>query len=444
MLAEKVPYLVTELPGPKGKAWLARDTTVISPSYTRAYPLVVKRGEGLAIEDVDGNVFLDFTAGIAVTATGHCHPHVVDAIRDQAGKLIHMSGTDFYYEPQIRVAERLARLAPGDSPKRVFFANSGAEAVEAAIKLARHRTRRTWILAFYGAFHGRTLGAVSLSASKSIHRAGFAPLMPGVVHVAYPNPFRPPFGGKGEDVSDRVLAYIRDPVLARKVAPEDLAAIIVEPIQGEGGYVVPPPGFHKGLARMAHEAGAVLIMDEVQTGIGRTGRMFASEHFGVVPDILCVAKGIASGMPLGAIVARTDLMQWPPGSHASTFGGNPISCVAAEATLDLVERELMANAAAVGASLASRLSEVTADDPGVGEVRGLGLMLAVDFVKDRSTREYDTKRPVRIMEACYRRGLLTLPCGPSCLRFSPALTVTEAEVETAVGIFREALIETRA
>ncbi len=415
-----VPDLRTELPGPAARALLERDERYMSPSYTRVYPLVCARGSGAVIEDVDGNLFLDFTAGIAVTAAGHCHPEVVAAIRDQAGKLIHMSGTDFYYEPQIDLAQRLAELAPGRSSKRVFFTNSGAEALEAALKLARWHTGRARALAFFGAFHGRTYGAMSLSGSKVVHRRGFAPLVPEIHHVPYPrDPNRP-----GEEY----VREIEDTVLRRIAPPDEIAAVFVEPIQGEGGYHVPPDGFLPALRAMCDRHGILLVADEVQTGMGRTGKLFAVEHWGVEPDILCLAKGIASGMPLGAIIARGEVMDWPPGSHASTFGGNPVSCRAALATLDLLGREYLANTVARGEDLRRGLLRLRERMPGViGDVRGKGLMVAMDVLAGPPARD-------ELIQAAFHEGLLLLGCGESAVRFCPPLCVSAGQVETALAI----------
>lgn len=409
------PHLITRLPGPRAAAWIARDDQVLSPSYTRDYPLVAARGSGCAIEDVDGNLFLDFTAGIAVVATGHCHPEVVAAIADQAQDLIHMSGTDFYYTAEIELAERLARLAPGDVPRRVFFTNSGAETIEAALKLARYTTGRGRIISFYGGFHGRTYGAMSVSGSKAIHQQGFDPLVPGV--------YRLPFNCGQRDF---------DELFARVTPPDQVAAMIVEIVQGEGGYRVATPEFLRLLRAICDQHGIVLIVDEVQTGIGRTGRMFACEHFDLVPDALCLAKGIASGLPLGALVARADLMTWRPGSHASTFGGNPVACRAALATLRLVEAEYQSNAAHRGAELRARLVELAGRRDCLGEVRGLGLMVAVDAVKDGSP---NAELRGELIQAAFQRGLLLLGCGAAAVRFCPALCVTSDEVVRATQLF---------
>src|SRR5436309_7343485 len=376
---EVVPQIRTELPGPRAQELLERDARFVSPSYTRAYPLVVERGSGAVIQDVDGNLFLDFTAGIAVTATGHCHPDVVAAVTDQAEKLIHMSGTDFYYEPQIDLAQRLAQLAPGPTAKRVFFTNSGAEALEAGLKLARWHTGRSRALAFFGAFHGRTYGAMSLSGSKLVHRRGFSPLVPDIHHVPYP---RGCHACDDTEAGCACVAQIEETLFKRIAPPEEVAAIFVEPIQGEGGYHVPPAGFLPALRELCDRHGMLLVVDEVQTGMGRTGKMYAVEHWGVDPDIICLAKGIASGMPLGAIVARDKVMDWPSGSHASTFGGNPISCRAAVATLDLLRDGYMANAAERRAQLLPGLRELRQRHRIAGEVRGLGLMVAMDIVRE--------------------------------------------------------------
>jgi 4-aminobutyrate aminotransferase len=433
-----VPTLKTDLPGPKAQALLQRDEQYMSPSYTRIYPLVCARGSGAVIEDVDGNLFLDFTAGIAVTATGHCHPHVTAAIQDQAAKLIHMSGTDFYYQPQIDLAQRLAEVAPGTTPKRIFFTNSGAEALEAGLKLARWHTGRSRAVAFFGAFHGRTYGAMSLSGSKVVHRRGFSPLVPDIHHVAFPRgctACRPDGCG--------CVKNIEDTLFKRVAPPEEVAAIFVEPIQGEGGYHVSPPGFLKGLREMCDRHGILLVADEVQSGMGRTGKMFAVEHWGVEPDILCLAKGIASGMPLGAIVARASVMDWPPGSHASTFGGNPVSCRAAVATLDLLQSDYVANAAARGDQLRQGLHRMQQQFPEVGEVRGLGLMMAVDLTKPGDRAAPDPALRDEVIQAAFRQGLLLLGCGECAIRFCPPLCIDAAQVETALRILTDVLARRR-
>jgi 4-aminobutyrate aminotransferase len=430
-----VPDIHTALPGPRAQALLQRDARYVSPSYTRIYPLVVERGSGAVIQDVDGNLFLDFTAGIAVTATGHCHPHVVAAIQDQAAKLIHMSGTDFYYQPQIDLSQRLAEVAPGPSPKRVFFTNSGAEALEAALKLARWHTGRTRAIAFFGAFHGRTYGAMSLSGSKLVHRRGFSPLVPDIHHVHYPRGCHVCRDAAG----CTCVEHIEDTVLKRIAPPEEVAAVFVEPVQGEGGYYVPPPGFLPALRELCDRYGMLLVADEVQTGMGRTGKMWAVEHWNVEPDIVCSAKGIASGMPLGAIIARADVMDWPSGSHASTFGGNPVSCRAALATLDLLQEGYITNAAVRGEQLRQGLLRLQERHEEIGDVRGLGLMVAMDLVKDRQRLTPDPELRDEIVQAAFRSGLLLLGCGECAVRFCPPLCITAEQVETALRILENVL-----
>jgi 4-aminobutyrate aminotransferase len=421
-LTLKAPRLVTRLPGPKAAAWIARDDQVLSPSYTRDYPLVAARGLGCTIEDVDGNLFLDFTAGIAVTATGHCHPEVVAAIADQAAKLIHMSGTDFYYAPEIELAEKLAARMPGSWPKRVFFTNSGAESNEAALKLARYHTGRQRVIAFGGAFHGRTVGALSIGASKAVHRRGFGPLLAGVHHLPYDCP-----------------RSTLEELFASTAPADEVAAIFVEPLQGEGGYRVPSAGFLPMLREICGQHGILLVADEVQSGIGRTGKFLACEHFGVSPDIVCLAKGLASGLPLGAIVSRAEVMSWPPGAHASTFGGNPVACRAALATLRLVEDECQANAAARGEQLAAGLAELAREIPWLSNPRGLGLMRAIDVLDDQGA--LSPERRGALIQACFERGLLLLGCGKSAIRFCPGLCVSEEEVATCLDLLRAAALE---
>ena len=426
-----VPRLITPLPGPKAKALIDGDERYTSPSYTRPYPLAAHRGFGAVIEDVDGNRFLDFTAGIAVCSTGHCHPDVVAAIKAQADKLLHMSGTDFYYAPQRDLAQKLAEIAPGDAAKRVFLTNSGAESVEAAFKLARFHTGRKHVIAFSGAFHGRTMGALSLTSSKAVQRAGFGPLIPGVRHVEFPNPWRGPS-------VDECLRQIEN-IFHHIVPANEVAAFFVEPIQGEGGYIVPPPDFHPRLKQLAEQHGICYVVDEIQAGMGRTGRLFAIEHWNVVPDIVCLAKGLASGMPLGAIVARDDLMNWPPGSHGTTFGGNPLCCVAALETIRLLEEGLVANAARSGDYLRTRLAALTNQSALIGEVRGLGLMVGVEIVRDRASKTPAPDARDQLIEHCFRKGLLLLGCGENTVRFCPPLVVGEMEIDTAVSIFADAL-----
>jgi 4-aminobutyrate aminotransferase len=436
------PKLMTAIPGPNAKRILAGDELYISPSYTRSYPLVAKRGRGLVVEDVDGNEFFDFSAGIAVTSTGHCHPQVVAAIQKQAGELIHMSGTDFYYESLVTLAERLSRIAPMPGPHKVYYGNSGAEAVEGALKLARYHTKRQQIIAFFGAFHGRTMGALSLTASKPQQKRRFAPLVPGVTHVRYPDVYRGCAGGPqdGEKFALGCARYIEDKLFKTILAPEEVAAIFVEPIQGEGGYVVAPTIFMKELRRICDKYGILLVVDEVQSGIGRTGKWFAVEHTGVQPDIVCMAKGIASGMPLGVTLSKADIMDWIPGSHASTFGGNPVCIAAALATLDVIEKEeLLANSAEVGDHMRERMADWPGKHKIVGDVRGRGLMIGVEIVKDQATREYGAKERDRIVELAFERGILFLGCGPSTIRIAPPLIVTRDEADVAIDALEESI-----
>jgi 4-aminobutyrate aminotransferase len=412
---------------------------VVSPSYTRGYPFVIARGEGAAVEDVDGNVFLDCAAGIAVNSTGHAHPAVVAAIVDQAHKFLHMSGTDFYYEPQVRLGEELAAVAPFTGPARTFFANSGTEANEAAIKLARYHTKRHGIIGFLGSFHGRTLGSLSLTSSRAIQRRGFGPPAPGTYHAPYANCYRCPLGMTSDRCNAECLAFLEDQVLVHLVSPDDVAAVLVEPIQGEGGYVVPPQAFHERLRALTEKHGMLLMVDEVQSGMGRTGRMWAIEHFGVQPDVVTAAKGIASGLPLGVTVAKADVMDWPPGAHASTFGGNPVACVAANATIALLREALVKNAETVGARLQSGLAALKDKHALIGDVRGKGLMIGVELVRDRVTKERATTERDHVVDEAFARGMLILGAGRNAVRFSPPLVLTAAQADTAVRIFDEAL-----
>ncbi len=435
------PIVAGKVPGEKASRWIELDGRYISPSYTRAYPLVAARGEGLWIEDPDGNVFLDFTSGIAVTATGHCHPEVVEAIRDQAGKLLHMSGTDFYYTPQMLLAEKLNAISPGEGARKVFFANSGAEAVEAAFKLARWRTQRELNIAFFGAFHGRTMGALSLTASKAIQKKHYNPLVPGITHVPYPYCYRCPYNLDYPSCELECVRWIEETLFKTIMPPEEVAAVFVEPIQGEGGYIVPPPEFHPRLKEIIGRYGILYVADEVQSGMGRTGRMFASEHFGVEPDIIALAKGIASGMPLGAMVAWAELMTWEAGSHASTFGGNPVCCAAALATIDLLERGLVENAAERGEELMKGLRELQAEFECLGDVRGKGLMVGAELVKDRESKERASDWQGQVIARAFEKGLLLLGCGQNTVRFCPALSVSSDEIQVCLEIFREVLVE---
>jgi 4-aminobutyrate aminotransferase len=435
------PHIKTPLPGPRAKAIIDRDNIVVSPSYTRGYPLVIERGSGATVEDVDGNVFLDCAAGIAVNSTGHSHPDVVRAITEQAQKFLHMSGTDFYYEPQVRLAEALAAIVPIQGGVRSFFGNSGTEAMEACIKLSRYATGRQNLIAFLGAFHGRSMGSLSLTASKAIQRRGFGPMMAGVYHAPYPDRYRPPLGATAESCAELCVDYIEHQLFAHLVSPDEVAAIVVEPIQGEGGYIVAPGEFLQRLRELTTRHGILLVADEVQSGMGRSGKMFAIEYTGVEPDVMAIAKGIASGLPLGVAVARAGLMAWPPGAHASTFGGNPVSCAAALATITLLRDRLVANAADVGGHLMSGLTALAAKHPLIGDVRGRGLMVGVELVRDRQTKERAIEERDRVVNAAFARGLLLLGAGSNAIRFSPPLVLTRAQAETAVTIFDDALAE---
>lgn len=437
----KYPKIKTELPGPKASQIILTDSLVVSPSYTRVYPLVVKKGKGLWVEDVDGNVFLDFTSGIAVCATGHCHPKVVAAIKEQADLLIHMSGTDFYYTPQVLLAQKLASLAPGSGPKKVFFGNSGAEAVEAAFKLARWHTKRELNIAFFGAFHGRTMGALSLTASKTVQKRHYNPLVPGITHIPYAYCYRCAYGVKYPDCGIECVRWIEETLFKTVMPPEEVAAIFVEPIQGEGGYIVPPPEFHKELLRVANTYGILVVADEVQSGMGRTGMMLACEQFSFTPHVIALAKGIASGLPLGAMIASAEIMDWEAGSHASTFGGNPISCRASLATIRLLEEELMANTRLQGERLMEGLKTLQTSLECIGDVRGKGLMVGIEFVKDRQTKKRAGDWRNEIIRRCFHKGLLVLGCGENSLRFCPALTITAKEIDAGLSILEEVIRE---
>jgi 4-aminobutyrate aminotransferase len=428
-----------KLPGPKARALIKRDSAVISPSYPRGIPFVMDHGKGTEVFDVDGNRFLDFAAGIAVVSTGHAHPNVVKAIQEQAEKFIHIS-SDFYHEKWIALGEKLDEIAPFDEAAVSFMTNSGTEAIETAIKLARYHTGRTNFIGFTGAFHGRTMGAVTFTASKTNYHRGFYPLMNGVVHAPFPNPYRPILDrNPGEDYGQTVVRYIEDEILGHILPPDEVAGILVESIQGEGGYIVPPPGFFPALRELCDKYNILLIADEVQSGMGRTGKWWAIEHFDVEPDIITIAKGIASGMPLGATVARKSVMDWPRGSHGNTFGGNPLSCAAALATIDLIENQYLENAATVGTYLLDALHEIAARHSTIGEVRGIGLMVGVEFVKDRRSKTPAVELHDRLAELAFERGLILLGCGKSVIRIAPPLSVTQAEVDEALTIFEEAL-----
>ena len=438
---KKLPLIHTPLPGPKARKLINQDRTYVSPSYTRYYPLVVEKAKGLWVHDVDGNIFLDFTAGIAVCATGHCHPRVIKAIKKQADLLLHMSGTDFYYRPQIVLAKKLAHMAPGKGAKKVYFGNSGAEAVEAAFKLARWHTKRELNLAFYGAFHGRTMGALSLTASKTIQKRHYNPLVPGITHIPYAYCYRCPYNLCYPECELGCVQWVEDTLFRTTIPPEEVATIFVEPIQGEGGYIVPPPEFHREMNKIAKKYDILYVADEVQSGMGRTGKMFAMEHFGVDPDIIALAKGIASGMPLGALAARAEIMDWEAGSHASTFGGNPVSCMAALATIELLEERLMENAAVQGKCLMNGLVKLQQAHECMGDVRGKGLMVAVEFVKDRETKDPARTWRNDIIKHAFQKGLLLLGCGENSIRFCPSLTVNNAEIDKCLSIFDDVIRE---
>ena len=435
----QIPQIIIKPPGPKAKQIIERDRHFTAPAYGRVYPLVVKEGRGCAVEDVDGNLYLDFMAGIAVASTGHSHPKVIEAIEQQARKFLHICGSDFYYEPMVELAEKLSRLAPGPSAKRVFLTNSGTEAIEAAFKLARFATRRQHVIAFLGAFHGRTMGALSLTASRASHRAQFSPLVPDVHHVPFPYCHRCPYHLEHGSCGTECVNYLEKILFRHEVAPEEVAAIFVEPIQGEGGYIVPPDEFLPMLQNLCRRHGILLVTDEIQSGFGRTGKMFACEHWGVEPDILCVAKGIASGMPLGAMIAREEISTWTPGTHGSTFGGNPVACAAALATVEIIEQGLVNNAASQGSYLKDRLLELKAMHTVISDVRGLGLMVGVEFQRADGSRAPDIKLRDEVMHKCFESGLLLLSCGESTLRWCPPLIVTRAEINTAVEIFGSVL-----
>jgi 4-aminobutyrate aminotransferase len=439
--AQYGPKLKTTLPGPNAQRIVADDDRLMSPSYTRSYPLVAKTGRGLRVTDVDGNEFLDFAAGIAVTSTGHCHPEVVKAIQDQAAELIHMSGTDFYYESMTILAERLSAIAPMPGPHKFLYGNSGAEAVECALKLARYHTGRQNIISFFGAFHGRTMGALSLTASKPQQKRRFAPFMPGVTHVRYPYAYRGCSGGPQEEEAFALdcARYIEDKLFKTVLPPEEVAAIILEPIQGEGGYVVAPTNFLQEIRRICDRHGILLIADEVQAGSGRTGKWWSIEHSGVQPDIITIAKGIASGMPLGICMAKAEIMDWVPGSHASTFGGNPVCIASALATMDIIQREGLQNATTVGETMLTRLRSWVAKHPTVGDVRGRGLMIGIEIVKDQKSRTPVGPMRDKIVDLAFERGLLILGCGETSIRLCPPLIVNQHEADIALDILEECI-----
>lgn len=435
----KTAHIKTELPGPKARELLARDALVVSPSYPRDYPFVMSHGKGAEIWDVDGNRFLDFAAGIAVCSTGHSHPAVVRAIKDAAERFIHIS-SDYWHEGQVRLAERMRELAPMKEPVMSFFAQSGTESVEAALKLARYVTGRGRFLGFLGGFHGRTMGSLSFTSSKYTQQKGFFPSMPGVTHVPYPNNYRPLLAGA--DQGQAVLKYIEETLFVHNVPSGEVAAILVEPIQGEGGYLVPPDGFLAGLRSLCDRHGILLIFDEVQSGIGRTGKMFASQHFGVEPDIMTLAKGLGSGMPIGMVVAKRSIMQkWTRGAHGNTFGGNPVCCAAALATLDIVEKELCANAAKIGAYFMGRLHTLAKKHSVIGEIRGKGLMIGMELVTDRASKTPAKKLCDALITRAFHNGLILLSCGQSTVRFMPPLMIGEPDVDEGVELLARSLDE---
>jgi 4-aminobutyrate aminotransferase len=440
MATRDYPRILTAPPGPRGKAIIDRDAAWTSPSYIKEYPLVIAGGKGAMVEDVDGNRYIDYMAGIAVSSTGYNHPKVVAAIKAQADKFLHICGTDFYFEGFAQLAERLARLAPGPSRKRVFLSNSGTEAVEGAIKLARYHTRRSSIIAFQGSFHGRTYGAMSLTSSKMKQHKHFGPFLPEVYHVPYCNPYRCQWCSTGQGCVQGALRMIEDDLFTRQVSPDDVAAIFVEPIQGEGGYVIPPMGFLRGLRELCDRHGILLVADEVQSGVGRTGKWWACDWEGIEPDILITAKGLGSGMPIGAFIAKDSVMTWEPGSHGSTFGGNPVSCAAALATLDVIEEKLP-HIQQMGDRMLAHARRLQEQYAVIGDVRGRGLMLGIEFVKDRATKEPYPELIDRLTERAFKKGLLLLGCGKSTFRLAPPLILDEYDVDTGMGILEECLRE---
>ena len=434
------PKIKVTPPGPKAKKIVERDAAVISPSFGRAYPLVIERGEGNIVVDVDGNEFIDMNAGLAVCSVGHSHPKVIKAIKDQVDKFIHYSYTDFFYDNYVNLGEVLHDLVPGKHKKKFFYGNSGAEAIEAAMKVSRWHSQRQGILAYIGSFHGRTMGAVSLTASKPYQRRRFSPLVPGVEHIFYPYCYRCPFHLECPNCNYACVDYIDEYLFHKYVPAEEVSMLIAEPIQGEGGYVVPPDGYFKKLKKLLDENGILFAVDEVQSGIGRTGKWFAIEHYGVVPDIVCMAKGIAAGMPLGVMASRADIQDWTPGSHASTFGGNPVSCAAALAVIDIIKSEkLLENSRREGAYIKKRLEEMMETHPLMGDVRGKGLMVGVELVKDKDTKEYAKQETEDVMMECFRQGLAIVNCGVNVIRWMPPLTITRDLVDPSLEIFEKSL-----
>lgn len=441
MKSNSIPKLITKIPGPKASKFVEEDKKYISQSYTRVYPLVVEKAKGAVVTDIDGNQYLDFSAGLGACSTGHCHPKIIKAVTEQSKKLIHMSGTDFYYTSQLKLAKKLNQIIPGKNNKRVFFGNSGTEGVEAAFKLSRYYTKRPMVIAFFGAFHGRTMGSLSLTASKTIQRKDFFPLVPGAVHVPYAHCYRCPHNLTHPKCGIACVQWIEDELFHHNVPPEEVSAIFVEPILGEGGYVVPPKEFHQRLFKIAQKYGILFVADEVQSGIGRTGKFIAIEHFGVTPDIIVLAKGIASGFPLSATIASERIMNWVPGSHASTFGGNPVACEAALATIELIEKSLMKNAEETGNFIISRLIGMEKSHRLIGDVRGKGLMIGVELVKDKTTKERAIKERAQLLAKCFKKGLIILGCGENSIRLIPPLIINKKEAIKALEIFEEALKE---
>ncbi|HXF42513.1 MAG TPA: acetyl ornithine aminotransferase family protein [Pyrinomonadaceae bacterium] len=438
------PIIKTELPGPKSLEIIQADARYVTPSYPRPdYKLVADHASGVWITDPDGNVFLDCNAGVAVCSTGHCHPEIVKAISQQASRLIHLCGTDFYYRHMPELGKKLDEIVPIDGPTKTHFANSGAEAIETALKLAMYHTKRQKFISFYGSFHGRTLGALSLTSSKKAQRLGFMRQALDVVHIPYPNKFRhfaTDLPSDEETVSRDVIKWLEKKVFQTTTPPEEVAAIILEVVQGEGGYIPAPKSFVKEIRRICDENGILLVIDEVQSGMGRTGKMFALDHHdGIKADIVCMAKGLGSGMPIGACTARADIMDWHKGAHASTFGGNPVALASALKTIELLENGLVENARAVGQYLEDGLRKIAEKYECIGDVRGLGLMLGVEFVKDRTNFEADPELRDRVEMACYKRGLIILGCGTSAIRWSPPLVLTQGNVDVALEIFDDAI-----
>jgi len=438
----KLPQIKTALPGPKGKQVIEYDSKYISPSLSRVYPMVAERASGAIVEDPDGNTFLDFCAGIAVCSTGHCHPKVVEAIQKQTAELIHIAGTDFYHRHMPQLAERLVATMPKSHQWKVFFGNSGTEAVEGAIKLARYATRRDKLIAFYGCFHGRTLGSLSLTASKNTQRKYFGTLLGGVEHIPYPYSYRCALGHGPEECGGEIIDLLEQQIFKRLFAPEEVAAIIVEPIQGEGGFIPAPLRFLQELQHICNKHGIMMIMDEVQSGMGRTGKMWAYDHAGVTPDIVLTAKGIASGMPISAFIAKESVMQWKAGSHGTTYGGNPVCIAAALATLDLIEGGLMANAKKVGDYIFNKISDWPKRFKIVGDVRGKGLMIGVEIVRDQKTKERAKDLRDKIVSNAFYKGLLTLDSGENSIRMSPPLVIDEEQADCAIHIMEDAIRET--